>query len=60
MTKTEQYNNKVVKIYKNPLLNVDEALNEYLNFRNTQEFLKKPKDKVSSFILYKLTEDYII
>lgn len=41
------------------MLNVDEALNEYLNFRNTQEFLKKPKDKVSSFILYKLTEDYI-
>lgn len=59
MTKTEQYNNEVVKIYKNPLLNVDEAINEYLNFRNTQEFLKKPKDKVSSFILYKLTEDYI-
>lgn len=38
MTKTEQYNNEVVKIYKNPLLNVDEAINEYLNFRNTQEF----------------------
>lgn len=43
MTKTEQYNNEVVKIYKNPLLNVDEAINEYLNFRNTQEFLKTTK-----------------
>lgn len=45
MTKTEQYNNEVVKIYKNPLLNVDEALNEYLNFRNTQEFLKNQRIK---------------
>lgn len=58
-TKTELYNAEVIKIYKNPHYTLDEAIEKYLEFKNTQTILKKPKDKTLQFARAKILEDFI-
>ncbi|MBM6761986.1 hypothetical protein [Megamonas hypermegale] len=57
--KTQLYNDEVVKIYKNPLLTVDEAVEKYFEFKSVQKFLKRPTDKTVHFVMEKLLNDFL-